>query len=205
MMSLMRLFPVLLPMFATTTLPLLIPLPGSAACQPLARIASNGATRPAGATVCGHEQIALSPGVRSVKLTCLTSRRQVDFPGGVALLACRALKPAKLILCPTNARILCVAPKGDEDAFQAMQDTTQIAWSAVTDATRYQVAISGHGVNWQNTLSGRSINYHDVANLKPGNAYLVKITAYQGETKLTEVEAALNVPIAQLTANSQSR
>jgi hypothetical protein len=75
----------------------------------------------------------------------------------------------------------------------------------VTAATRYQVVVSGHGVNWQTTLINRSINYHEIANLKSGNAYRVTITAYQGETKLTEVETALNIPALQLTASSQSK
>ena len=94
---------------------------------------------------------------------------------------------------------------GDESMFQSEQAATTLSWSPVAAATHYHVVVFGHGVNWQTTIESRSINYREIANLKPGNAYLVTITAYQGETKLTEVETALNIPALQLTANSQSK
>jgi hypothetical protein len=192
-----RLFPVLMPMLAITALPLSIQSPAVAACQPVVRIASNGTT------LCGHEKITLTPGVRSVRLTCLNSRRQVDFRGGMVLLACGAGRQAQLTLCTTNRQMLCVSPKGNGEIFQLDQDATTISWLPVMAATRYQVAVSGHGVNWQTSSVNRSINYREIVNLKPGNAYLVKIMAYQDETKLTEVETALNIPLLQATANSR--
>jgi hypothetical protein len=197
MIASIRLFPVLMPMLAITALPLSIQSPAVAACQPVVRIASNGTT------LCGHEKITLTPGVRSVRLTCLNSRRQVDFRGGMVLLACGAGRQAKLTLCTTNRQMLCVSPKGNGEIFQLDQDATTISWLPVMAATRYQVAVSGHGVNWQTSSVNRSINYREIANLKPGNAYLVKIMAYQDETKLTEVETALNIPLLQATANSR--
>jgi sulfate adenylyltransferase subunit 1 (EFTu-like GTPase family) len=188
-----------MPMFTIVALPLCTLSPVVAACRPVVRITANGAT------LCGHEKIALSPGARSVRLTCLNSRRQIDFRGGMVLLACGAGRQAKLRLCTTNTRMLCVSPKGDGSIFQSDQDATTLAWSPVITATRYQVAVSGHGVNWQTSLVNRSINYREIANLKPGNAYLVKIIAYQDETKLTEVETALNISALQTIANSQSK
>ncbi len=205
MIASIRLFPVLIPLCAIVALPLSIQSPGIAACQPVVRIASNGATRPSGATLCGHEKITLSPGVQSVRLTCLNRRRQVDFRGGSVLLACGATRQPQLTRCASNPQIICVSPKGDGAIFQSTQDATTLTWLPVTAATRYQVVISGHGVNWQTTLINRSINYREIANLKPGNAYLVMITAYQGDTKLTEVQTALNIPALQLTASSQSK
>jgi hypothetical protein len=199
MIASIRLFPVLMPMLAITALPLSIQSPAVAACQPVVRIASNGTT------LCGHEKITLTPGVRSVRLTCLNSHRQVDFRGGMVLLACGAGRQAKLTLCTTNTQMLCVSPKGNGGIFQLDQDAATIAWSPVMAATRYQVVVSGHGVNWQTSLINRSINYREIANLKPGNAYLVKITAYQDETKLTEMETALNIPLLQVTASSRSK
>jgi hypothetical protein len=205
MIASIRLFPVLIPIFAIVALPLSIQSPAMAACQPVVRISSNGATRSSGATLCGHEKITLSPGAQSVRLTCLNRRRQVDFRGGSVLLACGATRQSKLTFCTTNRQIVCVLPKGDGAIFQSDQDATTLTWLPVTAATRYQVLVSGHGVNWQTTLTNRSINYHEIANLKSGNAYRVTITAYQGETKLTEVETALNIPVLQLTASSQSK
>jgi hypothetical protein len=202
-MSRIHLLPIILSIFSGLTFSIGIQ-PAAIACQPVARIVSKGANRPKGSTVCAHERVALNVGTTSVKLTCLTNQKQIDFKGGSAFMACSAQRSAQFMRCPTDKQMICVEPKGNRKGFQLIQTATHLSWVPIPDVTDYKVILSGHGVFWQGKLSEPSLNYQEIAGLTPGNAYLVKVESYRQDTYLSSIELPLNVP-RPVTTSFQSK
>jgi hypothetical protein len=115
---------------------------------------------------------------------------------------CKASSRQRLVPCPNNSRQLCLAVKGDQQSWEVVENGTTLTWRSVPDATHYQVDIAGYNWHWRSENFGNaSFNYSNLP-LKPGNAYLVKISAYNLQGKITTIEYVINTP-ATVTTNSQ--
>ncbi|NJR71269.1 MAG: fibronectin type III domain-containing protein [Synechococcales cyanobacterium CRU_2_2] len=116
--------------------------------------------------------------------------------------SCKMPVKRRLLACPNNSRQLCLRMKGDQTTFEVAHDRETLTWQHVPDATYYQISIAGYKWHWQSApLTHPTCNYANLP-LKPGNAYLVTISAYGPEGLMTLAEQVINPP-AIVTTNFQ--
>lgn len=140
---------------------------------------------------------------RLIRFLCTVDSAIVKLPKAWNLPKKCAPPTAKVEPCSNGSRTDCKKFKGNQTSGPVLTSpygrtlvnrSPLLAWSPVSGATSYSVAVTGKGVHWQRTVGGTTLTYPgDQPVMQWGHAYQITIIANQNDTPVTADQFAINL------------